>query len=124
MNHLEDLEREEPLILDPCLDRPQEYLTFGRNGWAISVDENPKGKATISILHLNRKDLRELRKNRIQEVLAVIEYVRARNPRPEEALKELAEIYFKPSSRYSAACQAIWRNPRAFGLGDLDLGEF
>jgi hypothetical protein len=82
----------------------------------LAVDGNERGQKTIEILHLHRKDLEIERRARIQEVLAVVETVRAAADDPVDALEKLSRTYFKPGSRYSAVCRAIWRNPSAFGL--------
>ncbi len=124
MSHLEDVGLEEPELIDPCSQSPDSYLTFVRNGAAVSIGDNSKGYATIDVLHLNREDLREARQARIQEVLDNIGNIHKALPSPADApqrsaaLKRLAQVYFRPTSLYSAACRAIWRSPLAFGLSD------
>ncbi len=116
MSHLDLHEEEAPILLDPCQDNPEEFLTFALDGSVQAIDDNERGRQTIEILHLHRKDLIIDRQSRIWEVLAVIKTVRDSADDPAEALNKLSRIYFRPGSRYSAVCRAIWRNPTAFGL--------
>lgn len=51
----EIIQKEKPLLIDPCNDEPNEYLTFDKEGNAIPLNE--KGKVTIEILKLNREEL-------------------------------------------------------------------
>lgn len=53
------LERERPLLLDPCADAPEEHLVFGDDGMVYS--DSPRGQATIDALMLNRPSLVEAR---------------------------------------------------------------
>jgi len=46
---------EEPLLLDPCRDRPEEHLSFNLNGWVEATTR--RGAATIDVLALNRAEL-------------------------------------------------------------------
>jgi uncharacterized protein (TIGR02646 family) len=51
----EIIQKEKPLLIDPCNDEPNKHLTFDKEGNAIPLTE--KGKVTIEILKLNREDL-------------------------------------------------------------------
>lgn len=51
----EIIQKEKPLLIDPCNDEPNQYLTFDNQGNAIPLNE--KGKVTIEILKLNREEL-------------------------------------------------------------------
>ncbi len=46
---------EEPLLLDPCVDDPEEHLVFTDDGLVVS--ETPRGRTTIEVLGLNRAGL-------------------------------------------------------------------
>lgn len=48
-------EEEQALLIDPCLDRPEEHLTYNENGFVNY--RTPKGNLTIEILKLNRIEL-------------------------------------------------------------------
>ncbi|HEX6623735.1 MAG TPA: AAA family ATPase, partial [Pyrinomonadaceae bacterium] len=46
---------EEPLLLDPCLDNPEEHLLFDERGMVAS--DTKRGRTTIEVFNLNRADL-------------------------------------------------------------------
>lgn len=46
-----DLDNELPLLVDPCVDRPEEHLSFGLNG--VVVPRTRKGEVTIQLFELN-----------------------------------------------------------------------
>lgn len=54
-----ELEREGALLLDPCVDNPEELLLFLKDGRVTSEEE--RGKVTIDVLNLNRRALVEAR---------------------------------------------------------------
>lgn len=62
------LQEEEPLLLDPCLDNPEEYLVYLETGHVAS--ERKRGQVTIEVLGLNRSYLVEGRRLAMQEVKA------------------------------------------------------
>lgn len=51
----DELDREAPLLLNPCVDDPQEHLIFDWNGKVIS--DTIRGQTTIAVLGLNRSRL-------------------------------------------------------------------
>jgi hypothetical protein len=51
---------EQPLLLNPCEDHPEEHLVFNDDGTVVS--ETPRGQATISVLGLNRDTLVQARR--------------------------------------------------------------
>lgn len=66
-----DLLSENPLLIDPTIDAPQDHLQFKPNGTVSPLDL--KGEMTIKVLHLNRNKLVSARKSAIQEFLIVHE---------------------------------------------------
>jgi uncharacterized protein (TIGR02646 family) len=54
------LKRERPLLLDPCVDRPEQHLVFTDEGLVVSDTE--RGRTTIEVLSLNREALAARRK--------------------------------------------------------------
>jgi len=61
-----ELRLERPLLLDPCLDHPEEELTFDAEG---SVGSNTKrGQTTIKTFNLNRSELVQRRKSHVSEL--------------------------------------------------------
>ena len=54
MSPEDDLNRERPLLLDPCRDDPDQYLTYNGLGEVVAVRDKPQGLATIAVFHLER----------------------------------------------------------------------
>jgi predicted ATPase len=67
--YLELITKEKALLIDPCIDKPEEHLIFKENG---DVDFlSPKGKTTIEILKLNRSDLILSRQNALKVIIGI-----------------------------------------------------
>lgn len=62
------LAREEPLVLDPCADRPEKDLFFSENGRVASRTQ--RGRVTIDVLGLNRASLIEGRREALNGLRA------------------------------------------------------
>lgn len=63
----EELQKELPLLLDPCMDNPEEHFCFDfKSGLMISNTE--RGRVTIDIYGLNRQQLLMQRKNEMIKV--------------------------------------------------------
>lgn len=56
----ESVDTEQPVLLDPCRDNPQEHLVFLPDGTVAS--ETERGSTTIAVLNLNRHTLVEHRR--------------------------------------------------------------
>jgi uncharacterized protein (TIGR02646 family) len=69
----EELSGEGALLIDPCLDNPDEHLKFNENGYVEELTK--KGKVTIEILGLNRMELVEERKQTAHQLSARLEVV-------------------------------------------------
>jgi uncharacterized protein (TIGR02646 family) len=54
------LSQETPLLLNPCIDNPEKHLFFEENGTVTEL--SARGKVTIDIMGLNRKELVQRRK--------------------------------------------------------------
>jgi len=112
--------REHTLLIDPCYDEPEDYLTFGVDGQPASVDRNPYGESTITVLNLRRKRLRNRRLKLIKLVCRMMEEVRSHESagRAQEAAcwKEALEVLSSDDQEYAGVVRAIIRDPDAFGL--------
>ncbi len=62
----DDISAEDPLLLDPCNDFPEEHLVFTEDGLVHS--ETRKGKTTIALFGLNRWGLVEARRKKAAAV--------------------------------------------------------
>ena len=59
-SHHDDVSAEAPLFIDPARDAPEELIGF-REEIAFPIDDDPRGRATIEALGLNRPELSERR---------------------------------------------------------------
>ena len=69
----DDLNKEQPLILDPCdpLDKPEKHLVFDEATGTVYSDTD-RGQTTITVLGLNRARLVEARRKVAEEVRSLI----------------------------------------------------
>jgi len=115
------LENEVPLLINPCNENPEQFITFGINGQILSIDDNPKGKATIEICNLKRRRLKETRKEAINKVIKLyklyLELSDSGNTVAANSLHEIIESNFlSDSSNYAASARTVINDPNAFGL--------
>ena len=75
-------EREQPLLLDPCRDSPEEHLVFDESGHVVS--DTPQGQTSISVLGLNRADLLAARLLAARGVRRAIESLRSKLAMPRD----------------------------------------
>ena len=61
-SHHDDIESEEPLLINPAIEDPASFLEFDEE-YVRAIDGNPRGKATIEILGLNREEIVEKRRD-------------------------------------------------------------
>lgn len=89
----EGLDREMPLLLDPCREDPEEVLVYLDSGEVVSRDE--RGQATIETFDLNRPDLVQQRKSARPEVEEEIKRasVALQRSRYDEFLAGLERLY-------------------------------
>lgn len=64
----DELLKEEPLLLDPCYDFPEDHLVFDEKGLVAS--DTQKGRITIEIIGLNRTPLVNARKEVVESMKA------------------------------------------------------
>jgi hypothetical protein len=68
LSHRDRIEDEQPLLLNPCLEDPADFVQF-REEFIIAVEAHPRGNATIWILKLNeRPDLVERRREHLNRM--------------------------------------------------------
>jgi uncharacterized protein (TIGR02646 family) len=92
--------KENPLLIDPCLDNPEDHLVFHDNGTVVGKSD--RGKTTIQIFNLNRESLVEERRWAVAETtlrvqLAVLE---------KRDFQELKRLLNDPRFPYLAARRA------------------
>lgn len=66
-----DLQKEEPLLIDPCNDQPEKHFFYDFNS-GLMISNTKRGRLTIDIYGLNRQELLQLRKEEILQFQIVL----------------------------------------------------
>ncbi len=115
--HQDDLAQEEPLLINPAETDPAPLIGF-RLEVAYPIDDNAKAKATIEMLGLNRQNLIEDRRKRLEELSVLREVLRLEEQLLEEqlaaadenrALLEMARLRLQQATLDSAKFAALAR---------------
>ena len=107
------------LLIDPCSDDPAEYLGYDITGDVLPLDDNSRGKATIRVLHLSRRRLRDARRAIVRAALDLLKLisseittVAARND-----LQTFLDNRFKADEcEYAAVVRYVENHPSDFGM--------
>jgi 5-methylcytosine-specific restriction endonuclease McrA len=95
------LDAEKPLLLDPCVDRPDEHLVFSADGQVAS--NTLRGRTSIEILGLNRASLVDGRRKVLVGLIDELETIK-RKARTKDALSQKRlEKLMDEELAYSAA---------------------
>lgn len=86
----EVISHEKALLIDPCIDKPEEHLIYNEEGEVDFL--TPKGKTTIEIIKLNRIELVRARKIIIQELKKEWEHFSTLFSTPEKNMKSINKI--------------------------------
>ena len=73
------LQNEKPLLLDPCLDFPDEHLLFKDNGEVVAADGSIEGRTTIDALDLNRLELVQARRFEAERLQKIVDLTHQRD---------------------------------------------
>lgn len=87
-----ELAEEHRLVLDPCVDEPEDELRFSADGTVAGVTE--RGAVSVDVFALNRRDLVSARRSSAEKLLALLVTVSAdRIEAQREALAPAAAPY-------------------------------
>ncbi len=122
-SHHEDIDGENPLLINPAIEDPARFIEFRKN-LVHAVDGNPRGVATIKVFGLNRKELEDRRLTWFlwfrRLIPQIVELIHTRDtiaslieehPSPEHS-KDLAEVesqieqFIGDSAEYAAMVRA------------------
>jgi hypothetical protein len=118
-SHHHDIKNEQPWFINPAMEEPSAFLEFHQE-YLRSIDCNPRGKATIDALGLNREELVEMRRDVLGPIKVLIncrELIAnqlADDPKP-ELFDQLVAINAqlvqcaKDSAQYAAMVGAVLR---------------
>jgi len=90
----QELQNEQPLLLNPYFDNPEEHIGFEENGFAYAKNGSERGRETIDVCDLNRPKLVEVR------LEAARNHVRTRLI--EKLFRQVTECMFDKSEAFSA----------------------
>ena len=100
-SHEDDINVEEPMFISPD-DNPEQYISF-REEVAFAVDDNPRGKATIKALGLNRDELNNRRREYFERSEFIYKIANRKPPIPEsEKAKKHITKSIQRSSQYAS----------------------
>ncbi|HEX8422307.1 MAG TPA: AAA family ATPase, partial [Pyrinomonadaceae bacterium] len=91
---------EKPLLLDPCLDYPEEELLFDQDGKVAS--DTKRGRVTIDVFGLNRRQLVESRRDMLQALRELWDSAFARGSALKPGTPEFNEALDDPAQPYRA----------------------
>ena len=92
---------EEPLLINPYKENPEQYLIFDAQGKIGAIDGNPRGKASIEAHVLDDETLTTERKDAAE--LALSRVLDALSPKSPEAFTDVWDRETSSSHKYSAA---------------------
>jgi uncharacterized protein (TIGR02646 family) len=96
-----EVQREKPMLLDPCADDPEQHLVFSDEGLITATTE--RGEVTIDVLGLNRVMLVERRRSEIVSIQRVLLSSFVRMIGDEAATKTILLDLLSPSRPFAAA---------------------
>ncbi len=115
IKHGDSLSKEGRLLLDPCADQPDRHLTFDATGSAVALAGSRKAKPSIEVFNLNRKRLRDRRRELAEAHLVTIRAYLGSHPLA-TILHNLVNAHGTDASEHAGVARAIARDPVAFGL--------
>jgi uncharacterized protein (TIGR02646 family) len=108
-SHKDDLDSEQPLFIDPSIDDPEQFISF-RGEVPFAPGDNPRGRATIKGLGLDRQKLNEERFEHYDK-LRLLYKVAHRNPPIQESIEaqDFLARAVEDSAKYAAMARAAIR---------------
>lgn len=115
-----NLKNEEPLLLNPCKDNPEEYLTFDVLGKILDVKDDKKASESIKYYNLNRKRLKRKRKFIIEVAIEFLQVIIECKEKGDLIYKKLEEMFEKNccsnSCIFAACARSVKKDPSNFGI--------
>jgi uncharacterized protein (TIGR02646 family) len=93
---------EQRLLLHPMLDTPESHLSYNEFGLVAPRHASPQGAATIRVCALDREELEESRRARIEEAILVMR-VLSLLPDPQGLMEAFFALVTRSDQRYATA---------------------
>jgi uncharacterized protein (TIGR02646 family) len=116
------LGNEKPLLLTPTSGpNPEEHLRHTPTGTVVAREQSLRGKASIDVYHLNRRRLRDARRDAIRTTVRAVQLLRSAQQRGDPAaIADLRafidDTLLHESCEYAGAARAVDSDPTAFGI--------
>jgi len=105
-SHKDNPNQEEPVFVSPAEDNPEDFISF-RAEIPFAINDNMRGKATISALGLDRNVLNEVRGDYLEHLRMIYSIANANPPYPEtKEAKALLKKAIQDSSLYAGMARA------------------
>ena len=89
--HHDNFGIESPLLINPTVTDPKNHIGF-RDEIPYPIDDSPYGKTTIAVLGLDREELNEIRRTKLEELRSLVDLIKLAEAMPnQEELMQLAE---------------------------------
>jgi uncharacterized protein (TIGR02646 family) len=114
-----DIHAEQRLLIDPCLDDPEDYLGYDPTGQIFSLNDKAKGEKTIEVFHLFRRRLSVCRRDIVEAVTGVMKLIAKlaiENPGAAKDLNTLLESMQAGEYQYAGAARYVAKHPAEFGV--------
>ena len=118
----DDLALEDPILVNPTIDKPSQHITFDPSGEAIHITD--RGEISISTYHLNTRRIRGARKSLIKELLCLLKMrkdaqlmiplVGSMAVGLVDGFDALIQLKASDSSAYAGLARAVLERPELF----------
>jgi uncharacterized protein (TIGR02646 family) len=123
-DHRSQLQREQPLLIDPSQENPEDFIGF-RGEIPFAIDDQPKGAKTIEIIDLNRPNLQEDRLEKLCDLRDFYEIVQSAKAYPDDdELQRLAkrcqtrlDQSIQNDAKYAAAARSAIKTDFRYVIG-------
>lgn len=117
----DDLKKERPLLLNPCLDDPEQSLSYTPLGEIEPLRGDQKAEASIRVFHLTRRRLRDRRREHMESVIVLLRLLRRLRElgdavKADQMERDVEVKFFSDSAPFAGAARFVRNDPDAFGV--------
>lgn len=120
MSHDVSVDHEQILLIDPSDDNPEVFLSYDITGQIISIRENLRGLVTIEICHLERRRLRDKRREKMKAVIDLLKFINKFKTTAIDATNDIKQIlqdnFLDDKCEYAGVSRAVRNDPEAYGI--------
>jgi len=120
MSHEGHVGHEQILLIDPSNDKPEILLSYDITGQIFSIRKGLRGLVTINICHLERRRLRDKRREKMIVVIDLLRFInkfRTTAPAATNAINQiLQDNFLDDKCEYAGVSRAVQNDPEAYGI--------